>query len=311
MKLRVFEKLSHYEPIISVLLTLAIVLVISVLAANAQTQTLSVSPLGSGETVGRITSSPAAIDCPSTCSAAFNTNDMVTLTAAPATGSLAVFVEWTGACSGTTPTCDVTMDSAKTVGARFTQTNTYEKCVAENSSTWPLRFTLGASMTVGQCHTMCVQGGGTGYFLVSISVGTCLCATPTKPSSTGSDIPGGCPRTCPPPYSCGSIASRYSAYNTMAPPTAAGVSISGRVLSEIGRPIGKAAVTITDSAGNRRAALTSPFGYYKFEDVAAGSSYMVEVSSRGYEFEPRIVSVSDELTDVNFMALSLLFPQKE
>lgn len=310
MKFRIIETLSHREPLISVLLTVVIVLVISVLAASAQTQTLTTGNVGPGAIGGRITSSPAGIDCGSSCSFDFNSNDVVTLTAAPVTGSLATFVGWTGACSGSTPTCDVTMDSAKAVGARFTQSNTYEKCVAENPTTWSLRFTLGAGMTVGQCRTMCVQGGGNGYFAVSQPVGTCLCGTPTKPFSTSPDIPGGCDRTCPAPYSCGGTGNRYSAYNAMAP-TAASVSVSGRVLSEIGRPIGKAVVSITDPAGNRRTALTSPFGYYKFEDVASGGSYFVEVSAKGSEFQPRVITVGEDLTDVDFTALSVFITQKE
>lgn len=310
MKFRIIETLSQRKPLFSVLSTLLIVFAIGVLAANAQTQRLTVGPVGPGAAGGRITSSPAGIDCGSACSSDFNTNDVVTLTAPPVTGGLATFVEWTGACSGSTPTCNVTMDSAKAVGARFTQSNTYEKCTAENPTTWPLRFTLGTGMTVGQCRAMCTQGGGNRYFLVSIPVGTCLCGTSTKPFSSGTDIPGGCDRTCPAPYSCGGAGNRYSAYNTMTP-TAAGVSISGRVLSEIGRPVGKAIVSITDSAGNSRTALTSPFGYYRFEDVASGAAYFVEVGAKDYEFQPRLITAGEELTNVDFTALSLFFPQKE
>lgn len=310
MHTKIPNKLSLHEPIGSVILTIVIVLVISVLAANAQTQTLTIGLLGPGAASGRVTSSPAGIDCSPTCTASFNTNDVVTLTATPVTGSLATFVTWTGACSGTTPTCDVTMDTDKVVGARFTQSNTFEKCVAENPATWPLRFTLGAGMTVQQCRTMCMQGGGTGYFAVSLPVGTCICGTPTKPFSTGPDIPGGCDRTCPAPYSCGAVGNRYSAYNTMSP-TAAAVSVGGRVLSEIGRPVSKARVTLTDPAGNRRTFLTSPFGYYKFENVAAGSVFIIEASAKGYAFEPRLISVSDGLMDIDLTAISLFFPQKE
>jgi hypothetical protein len=94
-------------------------------------------------------------------------------------------------------------------------------------------------------------------------------------------------------------------------PTAAGVSISGRVLSEIGRPVGRAQVAITDSAGNRRMALTSPFGYYKFEDIRAGASYVLEATAKGYEFEPRVFSAGEDLADVDLTALSLFFPKQE
>lgn len=80
------------------------------------TQTLTASKLGTGS--GTITSSPAGINCGSTCQATFNTNDSVTLTAAPTTGSS--FTGWGGNCSSFLLTCPLTMDSNKNVTASFT-----------------------------------------------------------------------------------------------------------------------------------------------------------------------------------------------
>ena len=77
------------------------------------THTLSVGVTGSGS----VTSSPAGIKCPSTCTASFNTGTQVTLTASPANGS--IFQGWGGACSGT-GTCSVTMNSDQSVTATFT-----------------------------------------------------------------------------------------------------------------------------------------------------------------------------------------------
>ncbi len=71
---------------------------------------------GSGN--GTVTSSPAGITCTaSSCSADFDPNTVVTLTAVPGTGS--VFAGWSGACAGTIPTCDVTLANAATVTATF------------------------------------------------------------------------------------------------------------------------------------------------------------------------------------------------
>ena len=70
----------------------------------------SVSATVSGP--GRVTSSPARIDCPGTCTGMFQR--AVTLTATPLYG--AIFRGWTGACSGTA-TCVVTAEGA--VGASF------------------------------------------------------------------------------------------------------------------------------------------------------------------------------------------------
>jgi hypothetical protein len=64
-----------------------------------------------------VTSSPAVIDCGSTCSASFDFGIEVTLTPNPEAGS--EFKGWSGACSGT-GACKVTMSAAKSVGAEFT-----------------------------------------------------------------------------------------------------------------------------------------------------------------------------------------------
>jgi serine protease len=76
---------------------------------------LSVGKTGTGS--GGVTSAPAGIDCGSTCSAPFNYNSNVTLTAAASTGS--VFTGWSGGdCSGL-GICVVTMDVGKSVTAGF------------------------------------------------------------------------------------------------------------------------------------------------------------------------------------------------
>jgi hypothetical protein len=74
---------------------------------------LTVAPSGRGT----VTSSPGAIDCGAACHAAFWPRASVILTANPADGS--AFLGWGGACVGTALTCELTMDSAKTVTAAF------------------------------------------------------------------------------------------------------------------------------------------------------------------------------------------------
>jgi hypothetical protein len=82
--------------------------------------TLSVTLTGSG--TGHVTSDPAGIDCPSTCSHTFGADDNVTLTATPDAGS--AFVQWTGCDStsirrGAIPTCQVEMFNPRDVSAEF------------------------------------------------------------------------------------------------------------------------------------------------------------------------------------------------
>ena len=83
--------------------------------------------------------------------------------------------------------------------------------------------------------------------------------------------------------------------------TATGVEVSGRVTTPDGTGLRNARVNITDSQGVVRSATTSSFGYYRFDDVAAGESYVVSVASRRYRYAPRVVQVFDTLTDVDFV----------
>ena len=82
---------------------------------NAVPETLTVTTSGTG--TGTVTSNPAGISCPGTCSKVYNQNTSVVLTAA-ATGS-STFAGWTGACPNATGTCTVSMTTAKSVGATF------------------------------------------------------------------------------------------------------------------------------------------------------------------------------------------------
>ena len=85
-------------------------------------------------------------------------------------------------------------------------------------------------------------------------------------------------------------------------PTAANVAVSGRVLTANGSGLRNAFVTLTDSSGVTRSARTSSFGYYRFEEVATGQTYVVGVRSKEYQFTPRTINVANELTDVDFIA---------
>jgi hypothetical protein len=101
--------------------------------------------------------------------------------------------------------------------------------------------------------------------------------------------------------SIGSIAGGWGI--EFLPPTAAGVEVSGRVLTPDGRGLRNATVTMTSSDGVTRSAVTSSFGYYRFEGVPVGDSFVMSVNSRNFRFVPRVVVVTDTLTDVDFVGL--------
>ena len=84
-------------------------------------------------------------------------------------------------------------------------------------------------------------------------------------------------------------------------PTAASVSVSGRVFA--GKSgLTNAFVTLTDSSGNARTARTSAFGYYRFDDVEVGRTYILSVQSKRFQFPTQVVNVVEELSEFNFFS---------
>src|SRR2546422_34695 len=77
--------------------------------------TLSVVPAGTG--TGSVSSSPPGISCGTDCSEPYDRGTVVTLTAAPGSGS--TFNGWSGCDTVSGATCTVTMSAAKSVSATF------------------------------------------------------------------------------------------------------------------------------------------------------------------------------------------------
>jgi concanavalin A-like lectin/glucanase superfamily protein/carboxypeptidase family protein len=88
-------------------------------------------------------------------------------------------------------------------------------------------------------------------------------------------------------------------------PTVANVSIGGQVMTAKGSGIANARVSLTDSNGETRSALTNGFGFYRFEEIAVGETYILSVSAKRYQFgQPmQVVSGYKDSTDNNFTAL--------
>jgi large repetitive protein len=87
--------------------------------------------------------------------------------------------------------------------------------------------------------------------------------------------------------------------------TAAGVSLSGRVTTAGGNGVRNARVTISgNSLPEARTVTTGSFGYFSFEGLTAGETYVVTVNSQRYTFlvPSRVVTLVDNLTDFDFVA---------
>lgn len=76
---------------------------------------LNVTKSGTG--TGTVTSSATGIDCGADCSESYSADTTVQLVAAPDNNSS--FISWSGCTSSTNNTCNVTMDAAKNVDAKF------------------------------------------------------------------------------------------------------------------------------------------------------------------------------------------------
>jgi subtilisin family serine protease len=169
--------------------------------------TLTVTKGGAG--TGTVTSSPAGIDCGSTCSHSFDAGTSVTLTATATAGSS--FAGWSGGgCSGT-GTCQVTMNAATSVTATFTLQHTLSVTKGGTGtgsvtsspagincgSSCAAAFDTGASVTLtatagsGSAFTGWSGGGcsGTGTCQVTLNADTTVTATFTKQAATDNTPP--------------------------------------------------------------------------------------------------------------------------
>ena len=131
---------------------------VSMTAAQSVTATFNTIPTTFPLTVslvgtGAVTSAPAGITCPSTCSANFNSGALVSLTATPAAGF--TFGGWSGVCSGV-GTCAVSMTAAKAATATFRATTTTTLALSA------AQVAVGASVTLTATVTSTSGGTPTG-----------------------------------------------------------------------------------------------------------------------------------------------------
>lgn len=89
----------------------------AIFATDAPPADVALHVTKDGTGTGTITSSPDGIACGSTCDVTLAPGSKLTLTAVADDSS--TFTGWTGGCTGTTPTCDVTVSDATTVNASF------------------------------------------------------------------------------------------------------------------------------------------------------------------------------------------------
>lgn len=83
---------------------------------------------------------------------------------------------------------------------------------------------------------------------------------------------------------------------------ASNVFITGRVLTSSGQGVSGAKVALNNASGALiTTATTNSFGVYRFDNVPSGLTYIIDVPSKRYNFPVRTVTVSDNLSDFNFV----------
>ncbi len=93
----------------------------------------------------------------------------------------------------------------------------------------------------------------------------------------------------------------YFFINSPLVPTAANVTIGGRVLTSNGRGFGNAQVSLTDTEGNTKIARTSTFGYFNFDEVESGKTYILSVNAKRFRYTPKVLSLNESVTDLIFL----------
>ena len=133
-----------------------------------------------------------------------------------------------------------------------------------------------------------IAGGG---------VGPSLGATYSLTGTLGQSIAGG--NSTGAPYSV-----RSGFWTGTLAPTAATVGISGRVLDAAGDPLRNALITLTDGSGAVIVTRSNAFGYFSFDEVVSGQTYLVNLTARGRQFVPQVITVRDSLTGLEFRSLN-------
>ena len=92
--------------------------------------------------------------------------------------------------------------------------------------------------------------------------------------------------------------------------TAAGADISGRVLTERGRGISRATVTVLDTNTlESRSVRTNAFGYFNMQEMPVGDFYIISVNSKGYWFanNNQGLTLTENLTNLQIIGTPFYF----
>jgi hypothetical protein len=91
------------------------------------------------------------------------------------------------------------------------------------------------------------------------------------------------------------------AFELQLAPSASSVIVEGRVMKGK-RGVAQARIYLTDQNGETRTTLTNSFGFYRFEDVQAGGTYVFNVFSKNGIFSPQVITINQDVANLNFVS---------
>ncbi|MEP6900146.1 MAG: carboxypeptidase regulatory-like domain-containing protein [Actinomycetota bacterium] len=238
-------------------------------------------PVTWGATGGTISGAQATIQGSGTATATFTATSPGARTA-------------TATVDNGTVTANITVTKASTTTTITSQSRT--------SSTTQQTFTVFYSVTVN------APGAGTPTGNVTVTDGVNSCTGTVAAGQCNIQLTTVGSRTLTATYTTGdanfnaSPASAGVSHTVNAAPTAASVTISGRVLTSDGRGIYRARITLTNTNGQVRTATTNSFGYYRLEGIVVGEIYTITAIHKEFEFTPQVISINDEIADLEIIA---------
>ena len=85
-------------------------------------------------------------------------------------------------------------------------------------------------------------------------------------------------------------------------PSAANVSISGRVADANGNAVSSARISITNQNGETGSVATGSFGFYRFDEIPAGQTYVISAFHKRWQFNSQVIFVSEDIQNADFTA---------
>lgn len=80
-------------------------------------------------------------------------------------------------------------------------------------------------------------------------------------------------------------------------------------MTATGRGITNMRLALTDFQGNVRTTVSTAFGYYRFDEVEAGATYIITATGKRYSFNQpsQVLNASEDNENIDFIGYSSKF----